>query len=134
MARYLAFLLGMLILLWAIFINKGQDNQEKLKDTHYPIRAVEKNSTPPVTEQDQNTAVANSVATPASTSTGSTQLDPFKAFLEAHKIQPPPANIQLAPKTPQEIRDVFKAAVEKDISSAYPFAPAQNQKNADRDK
>lgn len=119
LAPYLAFLIGTVILLLIMFGNKPQDNHEKLQkagNIEHPLETAATQTATPA--QEPNVAITNGTTTPVSV-----QPDPFKAFLDAHKnIQPPPVNLQPAPKTQQEIRDVFKAAVEKDISSAYPFA------------
>lgn len=126
LAPYLAFLGGVLILLLTIVGNKLQDSPGKLQTTVGPQHPADATA-PTMLSNAQNVATTN--GTP--TSAVSAPTDPFKAFLEAHKdIQPTPVNARPVPQTPEAIRDAFKAAVEKDISSANPFSAAHNSSSA----
>ena len=126
LAPYLAFLGGVLILLLIVLGNKSQDNTDKLQSTINPQHANDVTA-PPMLSNAQNAAATN--GTPISGTAAPS--DPFKAFLEAHKdIQPAPINAHPVPQTPEAIRDAFKAAVEKDISSANPFSAAHNSNGA----
>lgn len=124
---YLAFLFGILILLIIIVSNKNQDTSEKSSNIRGPEHAFETTGAPAqATAQDPNAVATNGTSTSAVA-----QPDPFRAFLEAHKNIQPPVNAQPAPQTPQAIKEAFKAAVEKDISSAYPFAASHVQNSTD---
>lgn len=128
LAPYLAFLFGALILLFIIVGNKLQDSPGKSQTTTDPQHPAD--ATAPTMLSNAQNPVATTDGTP--TSAVSAVPDPFKAFLEAHKdIRPTPINAQPVPKSPEAIRDIFKAAVEKDISSANPFSAAHNSNNTD---
>ena len=127
-APYIALFCVTLILLFVIF-NK-QENPENSENTSSPERSFEATGTS-MQPATQGIATVTTNGTPVSAV--SAPADPFKAFLEAHKNDPiPQVNNQPKPQTQQEIKDIFKAAVEKDISAAYPFAVSHTPKSIDR--
>lgn len=124
-APYLAFLIGLLLVLLLVFSGESHKEQPESNSLERPLKAMNSNTQPTALQ-----AMTETVNGGASTVGAPAQADPFKLFLEAHKdIAPPPPNHQAEPLSPKEIQDQFKAAIkkaDKPVSLVYPFTNTSN--------